>query len=168
MPFAGNLSLRRICPRQRSLSSNCCPHRMQVREWRITTRPQVRGFSPPTSLMCASTVSSRMLHVFGRYTYFGGALSGNPFFGAAGGLGFGSGGFAGSDNFHYSSLASGGDYVLSSKWLTDFRFGYYRIYNNTVGPNGNQPLGNELEFQRQRGQSVAGWRTSAIQYRYSG
>ncbi len=84
------------------------------------------------------------LHVFGRYTYFGGALSGHPFFGAAGGLGFGSGGFAGSDNFHYSSLASGGDYVLSSKWLTDFRFGYYRIYNNTVGPNGNQPLGNEL------------------------
>lgn len=84
------------------------------------------------------------LHIFGRYTYFGGNLSGNPFFGAAGGLGFGSGGFAGTDAFHYSSLASGGDYVVSSKWLTDFRFGYYRIYNNTQGPNGNQPLGNQL------------------------
>ncbi len=84
------------------------------------------------------------LHIFGRYTYFGGSLSGAPFFGAAGGQGFGSGGFAGSDDFHYSSLASGGDYVVSPSWLTDFRFGYYRIYNNTQGPNGNQPLGNDL------------------------
>lgn len=84
------------------------------------------------------------LHLFGRYTYFGGDLSGAPYFGAAGGLGYGSGGFAGTDAFHYSSLASGGDYVVSLKWLTDFRFGYYRIYNNTQGPNGNQPLGNQL------------------------
>ena len=87
---------------------------------------------------------SDKLHIFGRYTYFGGSLSGAPFFGAAGGLGFGSGDFAGTDAFHYSSLASGGDYVLSAKWLTDFRFGYYRIYNNTEGPNGNEALGNQL------------------------
>jgi hypothetical protein len=84
------------------------------------------------------------LHLFGRYTYFTGNLSGAPFFGAAGGLGYGAGGFAGTDAFHYSSLASGGDYVVSSRWLTDFRFGYYRIYNNTAGPNANQPLGNQL------------------------
>jgi hypothetical protein len=84
------------------------------------------------------------LHLFGRYTYFGGDLTGAPFFGAAGGLGFGSGGFAGTDAFHYSSLASGGDYIVSTNWLTDFRFGYYRIYNNTQGPNGNQALGNQL------------------------
>ncbi|MGC2297254.1 MAG: TonB-dependent receptor, partial [Acidobacteriaceae bacterium] len=84
------------------------------------------------------------LHLFGRYTYFGGNLSGAPYFGAAGGLGYGSGGFAGSDAFHYSSLASGGDYVVSVKWLTDFRFGYYRIYNDTAGPDANQPLGNQL------------------------
>jgi hypothetical protein len=84
------------------------------------------------------------LHIFGRYTYFGGSLAGAPFFGAAGGQGFGSGGFAGSDNFHYSSVAAGGDYVVSPTWLTDFRLGYYRVYNNTQGPNGNQPLGNSL------------------------
>ena len=84
------------------------------------------------------------LHIFGRYTYFGGDLSGAPYFGAAGGLGFGSGGFAGTDAFHYSSLASGGDYVVSPTWLTDFRFGYYRIYNNTTGPDATQPLGNNL------------------------
>src|SRR5579863_10398167 len=34
------------------------------------------------------------LHVFGRYTYFGSDLSGDPYFGAAGGPGFGNGGFA--------------------------------------------------------------------------
>ncbi len=84
------------------------------------------------------------LHLFGRYTYFGGNLSGSPYFGAAGGLGYGAGGFAGTDAFRYQSIASGGDYVVSPKWLTDFRFGYYRIYNNTTGPNANQALGNQL------------------------
>lgn len=84
------------------------------------------------------------LHLFGRYTFFGGNLSGAPYFGTAGGLGFGSGGFAGTDAFHYNSIASGGDYVLSVKWLTDFRFGYYSIYNNTTGPDATQPLGNNL------------------------
>ena len=82
------------------------------------------------------------LHLFGRYTYFGGDLSGAPYFGAAGGLGFGSGGFAGTDSFRYQSVASGGDYVVSPKWLTDFRFGYYRIYNVTEGPDSDQPLCN--------------------------
>lgn len=87
---------------------------------------------------------SQKLHLFGRYTYFTGALSGAPYFGQAGGLGFGPGGFAGTDAFHYSSLASGGDYIVSATWLTDFRFGYYNIYNNTQGPDGSQPLGNQL------------------------
>jgi hypothetical protein len=90
-----------------------------------------------------STLSQK-LHVFGRYTYFGAALSGNPYFGAAGGLGFGAGGFAGTDSARDQSVAAGGDYVVSQSWLTDFRFGYYRIHNSTVGPNANQPLGNSL------------------------
>ena len=84
------------------------------------------------------------LHLFGRYTYFGVNLSGAPYFGAAGGFGYGPGGFAGTDSARYQSVASGGDYVVSPTWLTDFRFGYYRIYNNTLGPNGTQPLGNDL------------------------
>jgi hypothetical protein len=84
------------------------------------------------------------LHLFGRYTYFGGALSGAPFFGAAGGLGYGSGTFAGTDSFRDQSLASGGDYVVTPKWLTDFRFAYYRIYNNIEGPNYNVAEGNDL------------------------
>jgi hypothetical protein len=84
------------------------------------------------------------LHIFGRYTYFGSDLSGNPYFGAAGGPGFGNGGFAGTDTARDQSLAAGGDYVVSPRWLTDFRFGYYRIHLNEEGPNNTQPLGNNL------------------------
>lgn len=87
---------------------------------------------------------SERLHLFGRYTLFQGNISGAPYFGAAGGPGYGPGGFAGTDAFHYSSVASGGDYVVSPKWVTDFRFGYYRIYNNTAGPDPTAPLGNDL------------------------
>jgi hypothetical protein len=84
------------------------------------------------------------LHLFGRYTYFSGNLSGDPFFGAAGGLGYGSGNFAGTDSFRDQSIAGGGDYVVSNSWLTDFRFGYYRIHNDTEGPDFDQPLCNGL------------------------
>lgn len=84
------------------------------------------------------------LHLFGRYTYFRSDLSGEPFFGAAGGLGFGSGSFAGTDTAHDQSLAAGGDYVVSQNWLTDFRFGWYKIYLNEQGPDFDQPLGNQL------------------------
>ena len=87
---------------------------------------------------------SEKLHLFGRYTYFGSELSGDPYFGAAGGGGFGSGGFAGTDNARDQSIAAGGDYVVSPTWLTDFRFGYYRIHIDLNGPDFNQPLGNDL------------------------
>ena len=91
------------------------------------------------------------LHIFGRYTYFGAALSGNPYFGAAGGLGFGSSGFAGTDAARDQSIAAGADYVVSPKWNTDVRFGYYRINNNTVGPDSNQALGNSLGIPNANG-----------------
>jgi Carboxypeptidase regulatory-like domain/TonB dependent receptor-like, beta-barrel len=87
---------------------------------------------------------SENLHLFGRYTYFGSDLSGDPFFGAAGGPGFGNGGFAGTDNARDQSLAAGGDYVVSQNWLTDFRFGWYKIHLNEQGPDFNKPLGNDL------------------------
>jgi hypothetical protein len=77
-------------------------------------------------------------------TYTSSSLSGAPFFGAAGGPGFGSGGFAGTDVASNYSIAGGGDYVLSAKWLIDFRFGYYRIHVDLKGLDFNQPLGNKL------------------------
>ena len=87
---------------------------------------------------------SDKLHLFGRYTYFGSNLSGAPFFGAAGGAGFGSGGFAGTDKARDQSVAAGADYVVSPRWLTDIRFGYLRLHVDENGPNFNQPLGNDL------------------------
>ncbi|HVJ08601.1 MAG TPA: carboxypeptidase regulatory-like domain-containing protein [Acidisarcina sp.] len=84
------------------------------------------------------------LHLFGRYTYFGSALSGAPYFGAAGGLGFGAGGFAGTNAARDQSIAAGGDYVVTPTWLTDFRFGYYRERIASNGPDYNKPLGNQL------------------------
>jgi len=87
---------------------------------------------------------SDKLHLFGRYTWFDSDLSGDPIFGAAGGPGFGAGGFAGTDTTRDQSLAAGGDYVVSQNWLTDFRFGWYKIYTNLEGPDFNKPLGNNL------------------------
>ena len=87
--------------------------------------------------------STAKLHLFGRYTRFTSNLNGGAYFGAAGGPGFANG-FAGSDNAAYQSLSSGADYSLSAKWLTDVRFGWYRIHLNQAGPGYNQPLGNNL------------------------
>lgn len=83
-------------------------------------------------------------HGFGRYTNFTSNLDGNPIFGAAGGSGFGAGGFAGTDTALDQSIAAGGDIALSSKWMTDFRFGWFRIGLNEQGPNYDKPLGTQL------------------------
>lgn len=83
-------------------------------------------------------------HTFGRYTRFNSDLSGAPFFGAAGGEGFGSGDFSGTVTSLDQSVAAGGDYALSSRWLTDFRFGWFRIHLNENGPDYNLPEGTDL------------------------
>ena len=78
----------------------------------VTNQPDVR----------VDFQASQRLHLFGRYTLFQGSISGAPYFGAAGGPGYGPGGFSGTDDFHYSSVAAGGDDVVTPKWVTDFRF----------------------------------------------
>jgi outer membrane receptor protein involved in Fe transport len=87
---------------------------------------------------------SQNFHLFGRYTRFNSSLDGAPVFGAAGGEGFGLGNFAGTDNALDQSVAGGGDYALNARWLTDFRFGWFRLSLNEEGPNYNQPLGTQL------------------------
>jgi hypothetical protein len=87
---------------------------------------------------------SQLLHLFGRYTRFNSSLNGQPVFGAAGGPGFGLGNFAGTDTALDQSVAAGGDYALSARWLTDFRFGWFRLNINEEGPNYNQPAGTAL------------------------
>lgn len=87
---------------------------------------------------------SERFHLFGRYTRFDSTLNGAPIFGAAGGPGFGLDNIAGNDTAVDQSIAGGGDYALSSTWLTDFRFGWFRVHLNDQGPDNNQPLGTEL------------------------
>ena len=66
--------------------------------------------------------------VFGRFSldYF--SLSGLGGLGSLGGAGFGPGGLNGSSINHDYSLASGFTKPIGTKWLTDFRFGYFK-YN---------------------------------------
>jgi len=73
------------------------------------------------------TLNEKM-HAFGRFSRFTDTLTGKTEFGAAGGRGFGIGGYAGTSKGANDSLASGMDIALSSTLLTDFRLGYYR-YN---------------------------------------
>jgi hypothetical protein len=87
---------------------------------------------------------SQKFHSFGRYTRFNSDLNGAPAFGAAGGPGFGLGNFAGTDTALDQNVAAGGDYAFSTNWLTDFRFGWFRININEVGPDYNQSLGTQL------------------------
>ena len=70
--------------------------------------------------------------VFGRFSldYF--SLSGTGGLGALGGLGFGPGGLNGSSINHDYSLAVGFTKPIGAKWLTDFRFGYFKYNPKTA------------------------------------
>jgi Carboxypeptidase regulatory-like domain/TonB dependent receptor len=70
--------------------------------------------------------------VFGRFSldYF--SLSGLGGLGALGGAGFGPGGLNGSSKVHNYSLASGFTKPIGTKWLTDFRFGYFKYNPQTA------------------------------------
>ena len=73
------------------------------------------------------TVNEKM-HAFERFSRFKDTLTGKTEFGAAGGRGFGIGGYAGTSKGANDSLASGMDIALNPGLLTDFRLAYYR-YN---------------------------------------
>ncbi len=74
----------------------------------------------------------RNYQVFGRFSldYF--SLSGKGGLGALGGLGFGPGGLNGSSDVHNYSLATGFTKPIGAKWLTDFRFGWFKYNPKTA------------------------------------
>src|SRR5882762_3149672 len=74
----------------------------------------------------------RNYQVFGRFSldYF--SLSGTGGLGKLGGNGFGPGGLNGSSTVHNYSLASGFTKLIGAKWLTDFRFGYFKYNPQTA------------------------------------
>jgi hypothetical protein len=75
------------------------------------------------------------VQMFGRFSldYF--SLSGAPSMGAVGGVGYGTGGLAGSSNVHNYSLATGVTKTFSSTLLADFRFGYFQYNPLTNKPD---------------------------------
>ena len=76
--------------------------------------------------------------VFGRFSldYF--SLSGLGGLGELGGTGFGPGGLNGSSNVHNYSLATGFTKPIGAKWLTDFRFGYFKYNPQTAYSDATQ------------------------------
>ncbi len=73
------------------------------------------------------TINEKM-HAFERFSRFTDTLTGKQVFGAAGGPGFGIGGYGGTSKGANDSLASGMDIAINQTLLTDFRLAYYR-YN---------------------------------------
>jgi hypothetical protein len=84
--------------------------------------------------------------VFGRFSldYF--SLSGKGGLGALGSAGFGPGGLGGSSEVHNYSLASGFTKAIGVKWLTDFRFGYFKYNPKTAYPDASQAVMDKLGF----------------------
>lgn len=76
--------------------------------------------------------------VFGRFSldYF--TLSGTGGLGALGGTGFGPGGLNGSSIVHNYSLAAGFTKAIGTKWLTDFRVGWFQYHPLTHYSDANQ------------------------------
>jgi hypothetical protein len=84
--------------------------------------------------------------VFGRFSvdYF--SLSGQGGLGALGAAGFGPGGLGGSSTVHNYSLASGFTKPIGVKWLTDFRFGYFKYNPQTAYADASQAVMDKLGF----------------------
>jgi hypothetical protein len=84
--------------------------------------------------------------VFGRFSldYF--SLSGLGGLGALGGLGFGPGGLNGSSINHDYSLSSGFTKAIGVRWLTDFRFGYFKYNPQTHYSDASQAPMDKLGF----------------------
>jgi outer membrane receptor protein involved in Fe transport len=79
------------------------------------------------------------IHTFGRYSFSNYSLTSPGVYGSlAGGVGFQPGStFAGESKTRNQSVAAGFDYTVSDKWLTDFRFGFFR-YRVNVDPGQSQ------------------------------
>ncbi len=72
--------------------------------------------------------ATERIHAFGRFSRFTDTLTGSTIFGAAGGSGFGLGGYGGTSIGANDSAAAGADIAINNKLVTDIRLGYFR-YN---------------------------------------
>jgi carboxypeptidase family protein len=84
--------------------------------------------------------ASQSMTVFGRFSLSYYSLSGKGLLGVMQGPGNGLLGLSGSSITHNYSLASGFTKTLSTAWLTDFRFGYFKYNPKTQKPDGGSPM----------------------------
>jgi len=80
------------------------------------------------------------LNFFGRFSLSYFSLSGKGLLGALQGPGNGLLGLSGSSITHNYSLATGFNKTISTNWLTDFRFGYFKYNPQTQKPDGGTPM----------------------------
>ena len=87
---------------------------------------------------------SQSLNLFGRFSLAYYTISGKGLLGALGGPGNGgtsdAPGLAGSSNTHNYSLATGFNKTISTNWLTDFRFGYFKYNPQTQKADSGTPM----------------------------
>jgi hypothetical protein len=87
---------------------------------------------------------SQSLNVFGRFSLAYYTISGKGLLGALGGPGNGgtsdAPGLSGSSTTHNYSLATGFNKTISTTWLTDFRFGYFKYNPQTSKPDTGTPM----------------------------
>src|SRR5215472_6404342 len=76
--------------------------------------------------------------VFGRFSFDWFNLSGKGGLGPLGGAGFGPGTLNGSSNVHNYSVAGGFNKTIGTKWLTDFRVGWFQYNPVTAYSDANQ------------------------------
>lgn len=84
--------------------------------------------------------ASQSLNFFGRFSLSYYSLSGQGLLGTLQGPGNGLLGLSGSSTTHNYSLATGFNKTLSTNWLTDFRFGYFKYNPQTQKPDGGMPM----------------------------
>ncbi len=84
--------------------------------------------------------ASQSLNVFGRFSLSYYSLSGKGLLGEVGGPGNGLLGLSGSSITHNYSLATGFNKTISTSWLTDFRFGYFKYNPVASKPDGGTPM----------------------------
>ncbi len=151
-PFPGNvIPLARVSPQAQSLFRLLQPYQPNTNT--DSAYPGLRNnyAASGTGLLNSDQWDERVdyqakqnLHFFERFSRFTDILTGSTIFGAAGGAGFGLGGYGGTSQGANDSLAAGFDLALNATLATDFRVGYYRYDIGTQKYDQNVQFANQL------------------------
>ena len=86
------------------------------------------------------------IQVFGRFSFDWFNLSGKGGLGPLGSAGFGPGTLNGSSDVHNYSIAGGFNKAIGTKWLTDFRVGWFQYHPVTAYSDANQTPMSDFGF----------------------